>query len=63
MTLMLRGNDALNVNPLANADETLSLHGSDWLWAVTAIYIVAFVSCSSALNGYLIQTLTSPMVL
>ncbi|KAJ9138443.1 Bacteriorhodopsin-like protein family protein [Pleurostoma richardsiae] len=47
MTLMLRGNDALNVNPLANADETLSLHGSDWLWAVTAIYIVAFIGLLS----------------
>ncbi|KAJ8124001.1 hypothetical protein O1611_g9463 [Lasiodiplodia mahajangana] len=38
-----RGNDALNINPPAG-DESLSVHGSDWLWAVTAIYVVSFIS-------------------
>jgi bacteriorhodopsin len=38
-----RENDALNVNPPAG-DQNLSEHGSDWLWAVTAIYVVSFVS-------------------
>lgn len=44
MDLFTRGNDALNVNPATGVAETLSQHGSDWLWAVTAIYIIAFVS-------------------
>ena len=44
MSLLLRGNDALNINPPVGVSEALSQHGSDWLWAVTAIYIVAFVS-------------------
>ncbi|CAM1510553.1 Fc.00g008880.m01.CDS01 [Cosmosporella sp. VM-42] len=43
MTILLRGNDALNTNPPVGVDETLSLHGSDWLWAVTAIYIASFI--------------------
>ncbi|KAI0388986.1 heat shock protein 30 [Xylariaceae sp. FL0594] len=37
-----RSNDALNVNPPAGS-ERLSVHGSDWLWAVTAIYILSFL--------------------
>ena len=44
MDLFTRGNDALNVNPATGVAEALSQHGSDWLWAVTAIYIIAFVS-------------------
>lgn len=44
MSLFMRANDALNVNPVAGVDEGLSVHGSDWLWALTAIYIVSFVS-------------------
>lgn len=44
MALLERGNDALNINPLPDAGNVLSLHGSNWLWAVTAIYIAAFVS-------------------
>lgn len=40
----MRASDALNVNPVAGVDEALSVHGSDWLWAITAIYIVSFVS-------------------
>jgi len=43
MGLMLRANEALNVNPPAG-DQYLLEHGSDWLWAVTAIYAVSFVS-------------------
>lgn len=43
MVLFARGNDALYANPAPAADQVLSLHGSDWLWAVTAIYIIAFV--------------------
>ncbi|KAI1753720.1 heat shock protein 30 [Xylaria castorea] len=37
-----RGNAALDVNPPAGSEE-LSVHGSDWLWAVTAIYVVSFL--------------------
>jgi len=38
-----RDNDALNVNP-PNADRNLSVGGSDWLWAVTAVMGTAFLS-------------------
>ncbi|KAL2813379.1 hypothetical protein BJX63DRAFT_431967 [Aspergillus granulosus] len=48
MSLFQRTNDALNINPVAGVDEALSVHGSDWLWAVTAIYLVTFVSRSSS---------------
>ncbi|KAI8630874.1 heat shock protein 30 [Xylariaceae sp. FL1651] len=41
--LLGRGNDALNVNPPGGSEE-LSVHGSDWLWAVTAIYVVSFIA-------------------
>jgi len=37
-----RDNDALDVNPPAGSD-ALSVNGSDWLWAVTAVYILAFL--------------------
>ncbi|KAL9485433.1 hypothetical protein ACSS6W_004222 [Trichoderma asperelloides] len=43
MTLFLRVNDALNVNPPIGPDETLSLAGSDWLWAVMAVHLLAFL--------------------
>lgn len=46
MDCVKRANDALAVNPPVGADQVLSVHGSNWLWAVTAIYIVAFVSAS-----------------
>jgi bacteriorhodopsin len=39
---MTAKNDALNVNP-PNATNALTVHGSDWLWAVTAIYLLAFL--------------------
>jgi Bacteriorhodopsin len=43
MDLLTRGNDALKVNPVTGVDEALAVHGSDWLWAATAIYIMALV--------------------
>ncbi|KZF21088.1 family A G protein-coupled receptor-like protein [Xylona heveae TC161] len=43
MILFERGNDALNVNPITGVDEALSLHGSDWLWAVMAIYCLSLI--------------------
>jgi len=43
--LLTRDNDALNVNPVpAGVDQSLSVNGSDWLWAVTAIYGFSFVA-------------------
>ncbi|KAJ5539540.1 family A G protein-coupled receptor-like protein [Penicillium frequentans] len=42
MGILARANDALSVNPPTGVAEALSEHGSDWLWAVTAIYAVAF---------------------
>lgn len=44
MSLIGRANTALNSNPVTGVDEALSVHGSDWLWAVTAIYVLSFVS-------------------
>ena len=35
-------NKALDINPPAG-DSHLSKGGSDWLWAVTAIYTLSFV--------------------
>jgi hypothetical protein len=46
MAFLLTRNDALDANPAVGVDEVLSVHGSDWLWAVTAVYVVAFVSPS-----------------
>lgn len=43
--IQARVNDALNINPPAG-DQRLSVHGSNWLWAVTAIYIISFVCAS-----------------
>ena len=40
---MARSNDPLNINP-PNANRNLSVHGSDWLWAVTAVFGIALVS-------------------
>lgn len=42
--LLQRSNDALNINPVPAADQFLLEHGSDWLWAVTAIYVVSFIT-------------------
>jgi len=41
--LLGRDNDALEVNPPAG-NEKLSENGSDWLWAVTAIFVVSFLA-------------------
>lgn len=41
--LSSRANDALGFNP-PNGSEKLSVNGSDWLWAVTAIYVVSFLA-------------------
>ncbi|KAI0531980.1 heat shock protein 30 [Xylaria digitata] len=38
-----RENAALDINPPAGSEE-LSVNGSDWLWAVTAIYTFSFIS-------------------
>ncbi|KAK7420237.1 hypothetical protein QQX98_002892 [Neonectria punicea] len=43
MAIFMRGNDALDINPSVGVDEALSQHGSDWLWAVTAIYVASFI--------------------
>jgi len=38
-----RDNDALRTNP-PNANRHLSTHSSDWLWAVTAVFALTFLS-------------------
>lgn len=43
MDLLPRGNGALDTNPPVGVDLALSKHGSDWLWAVTAVYALCFV--------------------
>jgi bacteriorhodopsin len=40
--LLHRANDALKVNP-SNEDFKLVTHGSNWLWAVTAVYCLALL--------------------
>jgi len=35
-------NDALKINP-PTANNSLTVHGSDWLWAVTSLYLLAFI--------------------
>ncbi|KAI8628350.1 family A G protein-coupled receptor-like protein [Xylariaceae sp. FL1651] len=44
MALYLRGGPSLTINPPIGVSEALSLAGSDWLWAVTGIYLVSFLS-------------------
>ena len=44
--ILVRDNDALDVNPPAG-EAHLAVHGSDWLWAVTAVYVVSFVRTNS----------------
>jgi bacteriorhodopsin len=43
MGVIVRANEALNINPPAG-DEYLSVNGSNWLWAVTAIYTVSLIA-------------------
>jgi bacteriorhodopsin len=38
MYLIQRSNDALYINPPTGDDFALTVGGSDWLWAVTALY-------------------------
>lgn len=38
MFILPRTNDALKINPPVGSDLTLTAGGSDWLWAVTALY-------------------------
>jgi bacteriorhodopsin len=42
MAVIARGNDALGLNPPAG-NEQFGTHGSDWLWAVTAVYAISFI--------------------
>jgi len=42
-TIRAVGNDALNINR-PNANRNLTVHGSDWLWAVMAVFGVALLS-------------------
>jgi bacteriorhodopsin len=42
MSLFTRTNDALNVNPPVG-NRHLSVGGSDWLWAVTAVYSFSLI--------------------
>lgn len=42
-TIYERANDALNDNPPAG-DQTLSTGVSDWLWAITAVFVLSWVS-------------------
>jgi len=44
MGLIQPRNDVFNINPPAGARH-LSAAGSDWLWAVTAIYLLSFIAC------------------
>ena len=43
MGVIVRRNDALEVNPPLGAEQ-FTVEGSDWLWAVTAIYGFLFLS-------------------
>jgi len=45
--LALRDNDALRVNP-PQGEEYLTEGGSNWLWAVFAIFALSFVSTPGA---------------
>lgn len=47
MDLLLSRGGAISVNPLPRVDQALSANGSDWLWAVTAIHLAAFVRLRS----------------
>ncbi|KAI0165578.1 family A G protein-coupled receptor-like protein [Xylariaceae sp. FL1272] len=53
MALLLRGSDALTINPPIGTTDHLDVASSDWLFAVTAIYFVAFF-------GVLVPCFTSP---
>jgi bacteriorhodopsin len=44
MPVLFERNDALRVNP-QGGDARLSNAGSNWLWAVTAVFLVSFLTC------------------
>lgn len=46
MAILLPRNDVLNVHP-APQGQHLSVHGSDWLWAATALFAFNTVSLIS----------------
>lgn len=47
--ILPRANKALQINP-PSGDQALSVGGSDWLWAVTAVFVLEFVGlCCSDL--------------
>ena len=43
MGLIIRDNGALNVNPPVGTASHLVVHGSDWLWAVDAVYCTTLI--------------------
>ncbi len=53
--LSQRANDALNINPPIGDDYAIDIEGSDWLWALAAIYtfslVVVVVLAYFARNG------------
>lgn len=42
--LVSRDNQALNVNPTYGADYGITVHGSDWYWAVTAVMLASTIA-------------------
>src|SRR5438045_909911 len=57
MEVYPRSNDALNVNPPVGNNH-LTKHGSDWLWAVTAVYLfslLGFVGFSFIARTYYLK--------
>jgi bacteriorhodopsin len=52
--MMLKRDDVLDVNPPIAIGRSLTLNGSHWLWAVTAVFILSFV-CSLPLSLLLIN--------
>lgn len=53
MGTLARSLGSLGTNPPVGVTSALSVHGSDWLWAVTAVYIVSFL-------GLLVFCFTTP---
>ncbi|KAB5585935.1 heat shock protein 30 [Coniochaeta sp. 2T2.1] len=45
--ILARANDALNVNPPPAGTNHLTVGGSDWLWAVTAVFILSWLAMSA----------------
>jgi bacteriorhodopsin len=43
-TIFERANDALKVNPPFGTSQTLTTKGSNWLWAVTAVFLLLFLA-------------------